>query len=676
MFGKRPKNNLLVTYLKQSGQEFLDEVNFLKKRRRTRRLKNLKIILLTIGLVLLFLILNVAVFYPSLRTCYDLTKQGKEHLNAAIFALKAGQIDEARQLSERATAEWRGALQRLQRFRFTPAGWLPYLSIKITDAGHLLEAGFKLSRANLTIVQSGQSYLPLLFEPKANFTKLSLENKGALLAELSNSFENLSRASQDLQDALSSLESVTSPEIFNYLEIEQTQIIEAVRYDKQVIDQVVPLSQLLPAFLGYPADARYLLIFQNRDELRPTGGFIGTIGLMEVTNGEVKRLDTKDVYHLDMPAFAEATAGKPVDNIFKSPPAPLVRYLDIDSWYLRDANWSPDWQVSAQQITKFYLAENKLLPNPDPLVEFDFVVGITADLIIDLLKITGPLTLPDGQVYDQNNFVDLLQDTTGKEFANLGISRWQRKAVVGQLAKLLQQKLLADLDQHWVELFAALTDNLNAKNIIIYARQPAIDYLLSARNWTGEVQPTEGDYLMVVDANLAALKTDAVISRHFNYELQETPLGLKARLTLNYSNTGEFSWKTTRYRSYTRVYAPKGSILTKASGYMSDTVETGEDLGKTWFGVFLSVEPGALGNLTFEYLLPEMVRANYRLGKYQLLWQKQPGSKVQSAKVDLGFSNELKSYSPARFYSYRLGDSRVVWETDLVTDKNFTVNFK
>ena len=668
MFFKRPPNNLLTAYLQQSGAELLDDLNFFKKRRRARRRKNFKISLAGLSLIITFLILNAAIFIPSLRTAYQLAKQGREHLDAAVLALQNGQVSQGLELSRQASDEWRGALLRWQRFRFTPLAWLPYLSLKSGDLGRLLEAGFKLARANFTLTQSGVNYWPLLFASGTDFIKLPLAQQQAILEELKNSSQPLSLASQDLTDALSNLENITSPEIFTYLTVEQTRLIETVRYNKQVIDKIMPLSQLLPALLGYPQAARYLLIFQNRDELRPTGGFIGTVGLMEVASGNITRLDTKDVYHLDMPASEAKGVRLP------EPPEQLRRYLSVDAWYLRDANWSPDWTQSAQQIEKFYLSENQLNPQPDPMTDFDFVVGITPDLIIDLLKISGPIIL-NNQVYDQYNFIELLQDTTGREFTAQGISSWERKVVIGQLAKLLQQKILTDLTRQWQPAATALLDNLNAKNILIYAKAPEIDYLLRQRHWVGAVESAAGDYLMVVDANLAALKTDAVINRYFTYQLRETAQGLKARLTLNYANTGIFSWKTTRYRSYTRVYLPIGSRLLLASGYMSETVDSGEELGKTWFGAFVSVEPGALGNLTFEYLLPEAVKANYQLGQYQLLWQKQPGSKVSSAKVDLQFLNKLKSYEPARFYAQRLGESRVVWQSDLSEDENFSVNF-
>ena len=177
---------------------------------------------------------------------------------------------------------------------------------------------------------------------------------------------------------------------------------------------------------------------------------------------------------------------------------------------------------------------------------------------------------------------------------------------------------------------------------------------------------------MAVDANLAALKTDAVMKRSLDYRVSEEADGLISKLTLNYAHNGQPDWKTRAYKSYTRIYAPLGSKLIKISGYKTEQIDTGSEAGKTWFGFYLIVEPGKIKSLTAEYKLPPAIRLNNNYGLYI---QKQPGKELDSLTVDLSWKNVIKSYSPASLSMQKIGPKRVKWEGDLNIDRSFEVRF-
>ncbi len=190
--------------------------------------------------------------------------------------------------------------------------------------------------------------------------------------------------------------------------------------------------------------------------------------------------------------------------------------------------------------------------------------------------------------------------------------------------------------------------------------------------WAGEIKRFYGDYLMVVDANLAALKTDAVINRGLDYKISQGINGLFSRLILSYSHNGKADWKTSAYKRYTRIYAPLGSQLINISGYSPDQIDTGNEAGKTWFGFYLIVEPGKIKNLTVEYKLPPAVISG---GNYELYLQKQPGKEIGQAIVDLNFLNDIKSYSPTTLYMQQTGPTKLSWQGDLSIDRSFEVKF-
>ena len=129
---------------------------------------------------------------------------------------------------------------------------------------------------------------------------------------------------------------------------------------------------------------------------------------------------------------------------------------------------------------------------------------------------------------------------------------------------------------------------------------------------------------MVVDANLAAFKSDSVMNKKISYTVSSGSDGLISHVTLNYQHNGGFDWRTTRYRSYTRIYAPLGSRLNSSGNLADFTMTDDQALNKTVFGFFWSIEPGESSSASISYKLPKTITAN----NYELYFQKQSGSRL------------------------------------------------
>ena len=84
-------------------------------------------------------------------------------------------------------------------------------------------------------------------------------------------------------------------------------------------------------------------------------------------------------------------------------------------------------------------------------------------------------------------------------------------------------------------------------------------------------------------------------------------------------------------RNWMRVYVPKGSKLVDFKG-SSKTVNTYDELGKTVFEGFMTVDPMGKATVIITYTLPSTISSKY----YLLLIQKQPGTDGQKLKVEVG----------------------------------------
>lgn len=618
-----------------------------------------------LGLLAIVLMLGV-VNLKNVRAVAAGITDGKANLEQSLYQAQSRDFLEASETADAAIKNFQTMTAELESFKLGPLTLIPQISTYRTDAIHLAKGGELLA----TALKEGTTYahnldVVLAADKTTSFSELSASEKRRILEAIYQADKTIETIESLIDQSLTEVRSATSFSWIIPLNTQVVELTEKLTEGKKTLASASPLTKLLPPLLGYPTSAEYLFILQNSDELRPTGGFIGTYGIIQAQDGDFKRFETHDIYHLDMPVK---------DKVNVTPPEPIKKYL-VDKWYMRDANWSPDWPTSAENILHFYNLENSAQAQPDPLRNFDGVIAITPEVIIDLMKLTGPIP-HGGEIYTADNFVDLLQYKVEQDFIRLGIPSWHRKEVVGELAQILKERLLDMPLEKWPELIRLLGDTMARKNVLLYSKDPTLQALIKEQGWSGEMRNHWGDYLMVVDANMAALKTDAVMKRHIAYELEEKNGSLVATVTLGYSHEGAVNWKTSRYQSFTRVYVPEGSTLINSTGFAEGSVVSGDEMGRTYFGGYVIVPPRQTAQMTLEYRLPQRMITNMSSYKnYGLLIQKQPGTEKVGFSVDVSFANKIQSYNPVNLYSETPSPYRFTTQGDLEIDRNFLINF-
>ena len=508
-----------------------------------------------------------------------------------------------------------------------------------------------------------------------SFKDLSQEEKRDLVAKFSNALPDLRLAREKVDIAYELWSRVHQDELAAPIRSGLKPLADNLPLLKQTLDEAVPLIEALVPLAGYPNKVTYLVALQNSDEMRPGGGFIGNIGTITVDSGDLTKLAFTDVYNIDNPA---SYAWKEV------PPAPIAERLGVKSWYLRDANWSPDFPTSAERILDFYTREYALDAGKPKQETPNAYLALEPGFFKSLLRLTGPVSV-DGKTYTEANFFDILEYQVEQGFAQQGIPLENRKDVIEHLGTAIIEKLKAFPSSRWGEIVDLMTTALSRKQIMAYARDPELLRTLDDRGWTGRAKATNGDFLWVVDANLAALKTDGVMDKSVSYSLDASdPQKPLATVTLTYKNTNRtITWRYTRYRSYTRILVPEGSQLISSSGAMKDDLyKTGnvfvsgkmdvtKELGKTAFGAFWSIEPGRTGTLSFTYQLPPSAIGT---DTYHLDFQKQPGADTTALTLALKFGKKVVSAVPSESQD-KWGDAQYEYQTDSLLDRMFDIKF-
>ena len=355
----------------------------------------------------------------------------------------------------------------------------------------------------------------------------------------------------------------------------------------------------------------FMLLLQNNMELRPGGGFLGQYAIIKIKNGEVVSSTFEDANLLDQ----RITAKIPT-------PYPFERMMQLKKWKFRDSNFSPDFPTNVEKAKYFY----RLAGGGGT---FDGVIAINATVFNDILKLTGPITASGTEFNSDNGFLKLEEVVEKQYIMNPELDTQNRKAIMKSMTPIVINKLFSL--GHISKVADLAHEELRNKNIQINFADSNLQSLVSSVYWDGKVATVwGGDYLMVVDANMGALKTDYYIKRNINYEIDFSGEKPVATLTMQYRNTAPYGdWRTSDYHSYVRIYAPQGAKLLDRK--MISPPITKDELGKTYFGSTLHVLIGGETDVMIKYELPDSVTKD----NYKLLIQKQSGVGDIPVKVTL-----------------------------------------
>jgi len=384
-------------------------------------------------------------------------------------------------------------------------------------------------------------------------------------------------------------------------------------------------AEAVPDLVGVAAPKKYLILFQNSNEIRATGGFIGSYALLELDKGKIANLQIDDIYNPD--------GQIELKNIKIAPPKQIKDFLKEDRLYIRNANWDPDFPKSAQTIQNLYQRVTG--------VRTDGVIAMDLYFVKNLLKVTGPVFLT---AYNEEINADNLYERAQmhSEF-NYKNGSDQKKSFLTVLGSKLMEKLFALPKDTLPELFVALTKSMEEKDLAIYLSNNPFATVLNEKGLDGSLHKTDGDYLYVVNSNLGGTKANYYVKNTLNYEvLSMTRDGLlRGRLTLNYNHTGEdSSWPGGPYTDYVRVLTQRGTKLTGAKVVAKDGTEKDifkdvtivEDSGYTTYETNFKLEPKDSISVVLEYDLPQQLAITNETSKqYNLYWQKQPGTSEDSA---------------------------------------------
>ena len=432
---------------------------------------------------------------------------------------------------------------------------------------------------------------------------------------------------------------------------------------------LIQAPDILTTVLGLRESQNYLVLAQNSDELRPSGGYISTYGWMTVRNGRIVDYD-----------YYPTTAESPL------PPAQPPTDFEVPSWWIQyrqpiyamwDGSWYADFPRTAEMARTYYNL------NPDnPNVPIHGVLAIDIDGFERILEALGSVIVPrtlDGETsymtITSENFREIIYDIradegTHKAFIadiyNEIFSQWQSRGSD------------SDINQ---ALLGAVLESLLEKHIIVYSADETINNAIQVLGWSGRQLPGTGhDYLMIADANLGN-KSNSSIIRQTTYDVIIQPDDtVSSRLSIDYDYPDLIARNDPAvdarfhgpvdYNNLLQIFVPPQSELNAVDNFGFDPQVIGAD-EHTVFVSRVRVPYDTSQRYQVRYDTPAVVGTFGTYRYYRLLIQKQPGMSPEdiSIQVSLPSNAQLIDVSPAPAATYSLDnlilDFRLVLTSDV-----------
>ena len=416
----------------------------------------------------------------------------------------------------------------------------------------------------------------------------------------------------------------------------------------------------MPDLLGATRPRLYLLVPENPLDLRATGGFVGTVALLQADHGRLTLVDQQSSTEVD------DNGAKTNRTSYIPPSLPLLTYQHLANWFYRDANWSPDFPTTAALLRYFYgLGQPR---------HIDGVIAFDSSLVPALLRITGPITVTDPT--PPHDVVTLTADN-----AVATLQARVNDAATGTLNKTFASAVYSAVFKgvrtlHGSQLTPAarvVRLALEGRHLLLWVPDPSVAPLLARQRWDGAIDPTRADYLYVVDTNVHYNKINNHVQEGLSYHaVVAADRSLRSTVTITYTNgtTAQNIVKpenNTLYEDFVRIYVPLGSRLTATSG-LTQVWAPRRDHDKTVFAGYLRVPSLASATVTFTYIVPP--NALLDSTTYSLTVQKQPG------RADLPFQADLRGDTPSVRVGAAAGPGSWVYQGHLDTDLRLTTTLQ
>jgi hypothetical protein len=502
------------------------------KRRRQRKRRQR---ILLIAAVLLFAIGSYGAFRTvrAARMAID----GKAAMLRAETAFEGRHLRDAKADLGAAHREFSGMrreLRGLGPLRLA-AKAVPLLRLQVRGVEAFSDAGVLLSTAGLQLVDAAQSVI----EPSDQNGPVS-----DALEALRRIQGPVSDGKAMLDEAVARVRSLDGYRLLGPLEAARKDLNRRLPRISELATSADRGVGAMITFIGGSGPRRYLLLSQNPDEVRPTGGYIGTYGVIGAEPGRLllERYEPTENWtraHPDAVVPPEQRS-----SAFRFDPAPQS---------LANVNATPDFPTAARLAASLWERGGER--------PVDGVITVLPEFLAKVLRALGPVLVPSyGETVTADNVIERFDFYTRQAEQN-ELTLTERKQFVAELAEVVTQRVLEAPASQWDPLARAIGEAFDARAAMAWSQDADVAQALAAEAWDGTFPATVGDFFY--NAELAyASKNGRALKRTFDHRVVLRPDGsgeVTTKMTL--ANTEPARVLNPSSLSYITFYGPTGAVL-------------------------------------------------------------------------------------------------------------------
>ena len=483
--------------------------------------------------------------------------------------------------------------------RFLPiVRYLPVVRTQVRGVETLADAGLVLSDAGLSLSDAAQ----VLVAPQDDSASFS-----DALGELRNIRGLMATGLTSIDAAASTvarLDGSFLPGPVGDARAEFNRRLPEVR--QRAADSEAALAAMI-TFVGGNGPRSYLFLSQNPDEVRPTGGFIGTYGVLTGIGGKlaVTRYDSIESW---MTAHPEAVM-RPEER--GSP----YRYDPALAQRIANVNTTPDWPQSAEMAARLWARGGE-----EPV---NGVISFSPAFLARILSVMGSVTV---EGYDEtitsDNLIERLDFYTHQQRDTLGADR---KDFIAVLAKVVMDRLIEARTSQWASLGKVVADSFVAREAMAWSSDGEVSSVLSARRWDSALPDVAGDFVYPAEFEYAA-KNGRSLRRTYQHQVTLRPDGsgrVTTSVRITNPNPLDPFANPAGVLTFVTLYGPQGATVAEGSDPLSLTEP--EVAGHPARGWFRPLNPESETTVTVVWDVPRLATQRPDgTWVYSLLWMRLP----------------------------------------------------
>lgn len=527
--------------------------------------------------------------------------RAKAALLAAERLVEAGEVEAATGELEGALGGFRSAEASIERLGplLTVARAVPFVRVQVRGTEAFADAGILLSEAALQLTAAATTVIdPPLPDVPVAASLASLRDVDAAMVE----------GLAALDAAMKEIAALNGYRLVGPLATARADLVERLPEARARAARAQAGLSAFLSFAGAQGPRRYLVFSQNPDEVRPTGGFLGTYGVV-VADADGIRLERYEGYEAWMKAPEHQDAKVPADEA-----STAFRIVEPSNQVLFNVNDGPDWPAAARLASELWVRGGE--------APVDGVVSFTPDFFARMLGILGPIEVPSfGETVTEHTLIERADYHT---HVAVPAAPGERKAFVAEAVKEVLEKLLDAPASSWRDLAKVATEGFDAREAMAWSREDEVAEVLAGLRWDGAFHGADGDFVAPSEFEYAA-KNGRALRRSYTHRVDLRPDGSgRVETTATFRNGEEFNpGHNIDSLTYVVMYGPRGASLAE-DGDEPNAVEDDLD-GHPAAGWLRAAPPLGEDHLRLVWEAPALATVDRnRSMTYRLHWRHLP----------------------------------------------------